>query len=208
MKEKIIEKVNDLPYFSKNNLKLFQDNADFTFNENIKKWLKKELMSKIKNGLYVTRFYLDRRKKTEYEEFIANILTQPSYISLEYALQKYNILSEGAFSFSSVTTKSTRGYENFLGSFNYSSIKPELFCGFFEEKEASYPILIASKAKAIFDYVYFRKNIYSAEAIEELRFNWEELDKKDFIELKKYIKMSKNKKMKMFYDNLLIYLKK
>lgn len=208
MKQQILQKLENLPYFSKGNLRLFQNNSDFSFDRNIKNWQKKGLIKKLKNGLYVReKFILQEKNVTEYAEMMANLLVYPSYISCEYVLQKNNMLTEAIYGFTSITTKSTRTVENFLGNFRYYNIKKELFTGFqdapYSYKEAK--ILIATKAKAIFDFVYLKKNRFqnfSQKEIEEIRFNFDEWSKRDMLELKKYIYLSENKKMENFYKNL------
>jgi hypothetical protein len=54
----------------------------------------------------------------------------PSYLRLEYVLQKYSILSESVFAFTSITVKTGRTYRNDLGDFVYRNIKKDLFSGF------------------------------------------------------------------------------
>lgn len=206
MKREFLKQFENLPCFTKTNLKLFQDNSDFSFDKNIQAWLKKELIKKLKNGLYVTEKYILKEKElTLYQEFMANKLLWPSYLSGEYVLQKYNILTEAIYSLTSITTKTSRSFENFLGVFRYYNLKKELFLGFKEVNFGKFKILIASKTKALFDFVYFKKDNFqefSPEEIEEMRFNLDELNKKDLKELKEYINLSKNKKMFNFYKSL------
>lgn len=206
MKTKILKKFEELPYFTKTNLKLFQDNSDFSFDKNIQNWLKKGLIKKLKNGFYVTEKYFSQENElTLYQEFIANKLVYPSYLSAEYVLQKYNILTEAIYGLTSITIKSTRGYENFLGTFRYYNIKKELFLGFQEIIFKKNKILIASLAKALFDFVYLKKDSFqefSQKEIEEMRLNLDEINKKDIEEFEKYISLSKDKKMFNFYKKL------
>lgn len=190
MKKEILEKLNNLPCFSKANLKLFQDNSDFSFDKNIQNWLKKGLIKKLKNGLYVTKnYFLKQKSKTIYAEFTASKLVYPSYLSCEYILQKYNILTEAIYTITSITTKTTRSIENFLGSFKYYNLKPELFIGF--ERKNKY--FQATKAKALFDYIYLKKN--NIKNMQDLRLNTDEINQADKQEFQKYIKLSKDSKM-------------
>jgi predicted transcriptional regulator of viral defense system len=206
MKEEILEKFEESPYFTKTNLKLFQDNSDFSFDKNIQNWLKKGLIKKLKNGLYCTeKYFLKEKEPTLYQEFIANKLVFPSYLSGEYVLQKDNILTEAIYSITSVTIKSTRNYENFLATFRYYNIKKELFLGFQEINFGKNKILIATRAKALFDFIYLKKNNFqefSQKEIEEIRLNLDEIKKEDLKEFKKYIDLSKDKKMLNFYKNI------
>lgn len=206
MKEEILKQFERLPCFTKTNLRLFQDNSNFSFDKNIQNWLKRGIIKKLKNGLYVTEKYLLKEKESDlYQEFIANKFVYPSYLSGEYVLQKYNILTEAIYGITSVTAKSTRNYENFLAVFRYYNIKKELFLGWQEIDFRKNKILIATKAKALFDFIYLKKDAFqgfSQKEIEELRLNLDEMKTSDLKELKKYIDLSKNKKMFNFYKNI------
>ncbi|MFH1232915.1 MAG: hypothetical protein V1651_03595 [Patescibacteria group bacterium] len=206
MKTKILKRFEEFPYFTKTNLKLFQDNSDSSFDKNIQNWLKKGLIKKIKNGFYVTEKYFSQENEiTLYQEFIANKLVFPSYLSAEYVLQKYNILTEAVYGFTSITIKSTRSYENFLASFRYYNIKKELFLGFQEINFKKNKILIASLAKALFDFIYIKKDgfqEFSKQEIKEMRLNLDEITEKDLKEFKKYVDLSKDQKMLNFYKNI------
>ncbi|MFH1233173.1 MAG: hypothetical protein V1649_00790 [Patescibacteria group bacterium] len=206
MKIEILKKFEELPCFTKTNLRLFQDNSDFSFDKNIQNWLKKGLIKKLKNGLYVAEKYILKEKEsTLYQEFIANKLLWPSYLSGEYVLQKYNILTEAIYSLTSITSKTTRSFENSLAVFRYYNLKKELFLGFKEIDFGRFKILIASKAKALFDFVYLKKDNFqefSQKEVEEMRLNLDEINKKDMKELEEYINLSKDEKMFNFYKNL------
>lgn len=206
MKQNLLEKLENLPYFSKGNLKLFQDNSDFSFDKNIQSWYKKKLIKKLKNGLYVTDRYISKQPElTMYKELIANTLVYPSYLSCEYVLQKHNLLTEATYTTTSITIKSTRVIENFLGTFHYGNLKKELFIGFQEIKYQKSTISIATKAKALFDFLYLKKQHFknfSIQEINDLRLNLDELKKTDIMELKKYIQISGNTKLAKFYQNL------
>jgi hypothetical protein len=57
--------------------------------------------------------------------------------------------------------------------------------------------MVAKKSKAVLDYLYLRfcKNaLISEKAIEELRINWENLNKNEFLELEKYAIIANNKR--------------
>ncbi len=210
MKKKILQQFDSLPYFTKNNLRLFQDSADFSFDKNIQNWLKSGIVKRLKSGVYVTeRFILQEKDITQYQELIANTLVYPSYISTDYVLQKYNLLTEAAKTITSITTKSTRAFSNFLGTFRYYSMKEELFCGFEELEYKNMIIKQATKAKALFDYLYLSIDSFGAfsfQEIEEIRINTDEITKEDFKEFEGYVKIAKNAKMNSFYNQFKKYL--
>jgi predicted transcriptional regulator of viral defense system len=136
----------------------------------ISNWQKKQYLIKLKKSLYV---FSEKYRKTEINnEFIANFLVYPSYISLEYALNFYNLIPERVFTVTSITTKKTQNYNNNFGFFSYRSIKKELFSGYEFIKIQNYNILIALKEKALIDYFYFNKNKFDEnfEGFNEMRF--------------------------------------
>ncbi len=163
---------------------------------------------RLKKGIYTTTAYVEKMKnRGEIEvflDFLANFLYSPSYLSLETILYRYNILTEIPVNLTSVTKNKTAIFGNKLGDFLYHKIKPSLFCGFEVSKEGDFSFRKAAKAKALFDFLYLRKNILpSKEAIKELRLNLEHLSRADINEFKKYVILEGSKKMKEILNYLL-----
>ncbi|MBI4993141.1 MAG: hypothetical protein HZC26_03350 [Candidatus Magasanikbacteria bacterium] len=163
---------------------------------------------RLKKGLYVAKEYLDNLEKkgrlSAYLELVSNILYEPCYLSLDYILYKHNLLTEVPVNFTLVSTRKTKSFANVLGRFFYHKIKKGLFRGFTAaRKDGDFMILEATKAKALFDFLYFRKNLLSnKESAEELRLNLVGFTAKDKTELMSYVKMEKSKKMKTIINYL------
>ena len=60
-------------------------------------------------------------------ELIANHIYGPSYVSMETALRYYGLIPEAVYEFRSMTTKSSRTFQNSLGIFGYSHCSNEYF---------------------------------------------------------------------------------
>ena len=103
--------------------------------------------------------------------FIGNRLREPSYISMEYALNYYSLIPEAVFLFTSITTKKTTLFETPVGNFNYRSIKNSLFFGYVLKGQGVLKYKIAEPEKAILDFLYLRADIKNGNDIEELRIN-------------------------------------
>lgn len=195
---KNIQKLASLSFFDIKTLSQLIDIKEKSLYENIYRWLTQGIIIQLKKGLYVTReHYQQLQEKGFYHEFIANKLKQPSYLSLEYVLQKHNILTEAVFALTSITLKNKRDYKNKLGLFIYRNIKDELFTGFSIVKKGEYEIKEASLAKALFDYLYlklFRIQKIDAPLIESLRLNLESMTKDDLDEFSSYCEITKIKK--------------
>lgn len=202
-----LSKLNSASFFTKNTLKEVIGGNDDAFNANVARWMENGNLIQLKKGIFVTKEYYQLCKdKQTYNEFIANILKKPSYLSGEYILQKYSILSESVFSITSVTRKKTRVYNNKLGAFAYSNIKKKLFVGYDIVTKSGFEIKEATKVKALFDYLYFRLlrvPDINQEIIDSFRLNLGDLTIKDYKELGNYIELSDLKK----FSNLIKYLK-
>ena len=192
------------PYLTKQELSLLWDKKDRKLDNKIQTLLNSNELISLKNGLYVTETYFQQQSRNiKYAEFIANILYYPSYLSLEYVLQKENIIPEAVYSYTSVTNKITRNYKNCLGNFSYRSIKPELFVGFQETNfNGNQCVKMATKIKALFDWLYLKTftNPLKQELERDLRINWELFTHDDCVEFAKYAKLSKVKKMTQICD--------
>lgn len=178
-------------------------------------WIKRALargeVILLKKGLYlVAQRYLRESDKKNLLEFLASLIYAPSYISLEYAMIEHGLLlPSGAHVYgpiTSLTTKTGRYFSNFLGKFSYNNAKAEVFCGFeggFEERNFHGDIyMIATKSKALFDFLYLRRDLsmrnkkrLKKQLFEELGIQWAHFSEKDFEEFDRNVWKSNSKKM-------------
>jgi hypothetical protein len=198
MKADVFEPFEETPCFSKKNLRIYFKGSEFALDERIKRSLKNKRIVKLKKGLYTTdTYYLKEPNKTEFKEFIASKLRFPSYLSSEYILSKYNLLTEATYPLTSITLKTGRSYQNPLGMYQYSNIKETLYFGFKEVSFYQNIYFTATKAKALFDFLYLKRNLgdLNTEILESLRINWKNFSFGDFLLFKKYVSKSMSKKM-------------
>ena len=195
-----LKRLETASFFSKTTLQQVVKVSDNSLYSNIKRWIKNGSLIQLKRGLYVTRNYYQKLvNKQDYLEFVANKLKYPSYLSLEYVLQKYSILSESVFSLTSISRKKTKTYSNELGMFSYSNIKDCLFTGFEVVNKSGFKIKQATKAKALFDYFYLKSRQLrklDKDLLVSFRLNLDEFNETDFRELDSYVKLSKSDKLK------------
>lgn len=201
--EELKKQSKNLLVLNKNILKSFEPRRD-VLDANIKYWLKKQELIRLKNGLYVLKEKYEKEpNKDLYLEYLAGRMVEPSYLSLEYVLAKYQILSEPARSVTSVTAKTTREMINAIGSFRYYSITEKLFTGYSVKYFSGAPILEAGKSKALFDYLYLRflKNEpINMKSIKDLRLNWENISGKEFKKAYSYLKLTKSRRVRRAFD--------
>lgn len=183
--------VENLPYLSKTALANFLDKNPNTLRNSLSYWVKKKSLIRLKRGFYVFRNFLEKRDNSlYYSRFLATKMIEPSYLSKESVLQDYQMLTDVVYGYSVVTTKKTNSITNEFGAFNYQSIKKDLFTGFSVKSYGAMKWSVASKAKALFDYIYFNQNKFSAiteSELLELRLNLDVMQKRDWQEYEKYL---------------------
>lgn len=196
------DKTKNFLFFNKNSLRKLEPQKD-ALDANIKYWLKNGKIIALKKSLYILAdTYQQETKKDFFLEYIANQLVKPSYLSTEYVLAKYQILTDSVNAITSVTTKINREIINPLASFRYASITAKLFTGFKIKYFNSAPILEAEKTKALFDFLYFRfikNNGISKIAIKNLRLNWENISLAEFKKTRSYSKLISSQKIKNLF---------
>jgi predicted transcriptional regulator of viral defense system len=195
---KKIKNLENLSYFKRETISQFVDVSKNALSTNINRWIKNGVLIQLKKGFYVTSNYFERlRDKTAYLEFISNKLREPSYLSLEYILQRYGILTESVYSINSITIKSGRTYKNKLGFFIYRNIKNELFTGFNIVEKNSFIIKESTKAKALFDWMYLkllRLEKFDRSLLESFRLNLDDFKPGELKEFKAYCELAGMKK--------------
>ncbi len=160
-----------------------------TFRNQLNRWHKKGLIVKLKRGIYLLN--KNDRKNEPSLMFIANQLYVPSYVSLEFALNYYDLIPERTADLTSVSTRKTMRFKNEFGVFIYQQIKPNAFRGFKLVKDANdMPLLLAEPEKAVIDFLYlnlsrFQKKIEEQFSISYRFQNTESLSEKRLLELAK-----------------------
>lgn len=204
----IKEAVGKMPYFTIENLASLEKNLSY-LRVLFCRLMKSGKIISLKRGIYVDVGFIDEIKRrnllNEYVEFIGGMIYSPSYLSAEYVLEKQGVLPETLQTITLVSAKKTRKIFNQFGLFRYYHIRPALFDGFeIFNRESGFPVARASLAKALFDFLYFRKNILSSrEQVSQLRLNLNVLKKEDWKELEKYVRKENSEKMRKILQNLI-----
>lgn len=170
----------------------------------VREWVKKDYLIPLKRGLYI--FSSQWRKIQPSVLFMANFLVLPSYVSLEQALGFYEIIPEKVTVITSVTTKKTKIFKNLVGSFEYRSIKEDLFFGFKKEIDNNQEFFIALPEKALLDFFYLNNHFQGDfSELESLRLqNLEVLN----IKLLETYGLKYNKRIRKIAEVLIEFVKK
>jgi len=143
------------PVFSTNQVqKFFANEKHSHINISLSRMSKRGDLLRLKKGLF-------RFPAREVDELlVANLMYQPSYVSLESALHIYGMIPEEVMQVTSITTTKPKKFSTADGGFLYSKVKQSLFFGF-EKIQDSYNLSmfysIAEPEKALLDYIYIRQ---------------------------------------------------
>lgn len=211
MKTSILTALDSLPYFTIEAVKqLMEDDsrADGSIRTALYRWMKAGHVIQLKKGVYMTRRFFElHRTDADFAPAVSAVLLPQSYVSLEYVLQRYAILTDITYPVSAVTLKQTRVIENQAGAFAYRNLKSSLYYGFTIGDYLGIPVAQATAAKALFDYLYLRPwtgpNRSSGYSLtEDLRLNLEDFSAADQTAFAGFVEASKSKKMARILKNL------
>jgi len=194
------KELETMPFLSKKALAVLIRKEGKNLDAKLAQLTKIGYLETLKKGTYVSSPFVDRVDKKAYLEYLANVLRSPSYISLEYVLAEKGLIPESVFALTSITTKTPRVYPSNLGVFSYRNIKKSLFSGFEQKYWEDKVVYIATTAKALFDYFYLKKVTNLKVDIDQTRINWNNFNKSNLMEFKKYVDLSKSVKMARVYE--------
>ena len=150
--------------FDVNQVKMVQTNFDRSA---LTRWMAAGYIVHLKNGLYAFKEWIST---PEADVIVANLMYRPSYVSLHSALAHYGMIPEFVAHTTSVTTLKTVVFKNYLGTFDYRHIKPELFWGYqIIDTTSNRKTLMALPEKALLDLLYLNPSIKSEEDMAQLR---------------------------------------
>lgn len=152
----------------------------------IQRLCQEKILQKLERGKYI----LVDKSVDDFE--LANFLYNPSYISLETALNLSGVLSQFPYEITSVTPKRNREKRIDSKVLIYLHIKPSLFWGY--QKKGNF--LLAEPEKALLDSAYFASKGLRGLDLEEL--NWVLLDKTKLLQYGR--KFPQTRQFKNYFD--------
>jgi predicted transcriptional regulator of viral defense system len=180
-----LEAIATMPVVTKQNLGVLLGVSPATLDYRVQRLQATGDLLRLRSGLYaptatwqVAQSSPDQTR--QYLEYLSGIVRSPSYLSLEYVLEKAGMIPESPFALTCITTKTPRAYATPLGRFVYRSIRSDLFTGYgLDAYRGGLEVRIASPAKALFDMLYLRPfstpSAMRAYLLETGRLNWDAL---------------------------------
>jgi len=143
-------------------LKIFQkEYSDFAARNRIHQLKKNGWLVRVKQGLYVVVSDIASRSISNVSLLrIAQALNNKSYISMDYALNYYNMFDQYTKILVSITTTRTKQYEFQKIIFKFAKIANNYYFGFSKKRIEGKLVNIADLEKAIIDYLYLYKTSY------------------------------------------------
>jgi predicted transcriptional regulator of viral defense system len=139
------------------------------------RWVKAGHLIPLKRGIYLFAPHFQKVVPSPY--LVASVLTSPSYVSLEKALEFHGLIPEAVFTMTSVTTKRPGLFETPLGKFEYSHVRSCLFWGYSSVTFNGQMGFMAHPEKALLDLIYLRSPRLTTHYLDELRLqNMEKID--------------------------------
>jgi predicted transcriptional regulator of viral defense system len=209
MKPELLIPFESMPYFTIEGFRQATgtESPDQVVRNLLYRWAKAGHLLQLKNGVYMTRrFYEQHRGDYLFSAAISAILIPQSYLSLEFILQRHNLLTEVTYPITCITTKVTRRIVNEIGTYWYRNIRPDLYRGFTISEYFGIRVAEATLGKALFDYLYLRPlpTTYRSKKLnlaEELRLNLDELSAPDRNEFSRFVEESQSRKMNYILNN-------
>jgi predicted transcriptional regulator of viral defense system len=209
MKLDILSSFENMPYFTIEGFRQISggESSDQAGRNLLHRWVKAGQLVQLKNGVYMTRrFYEQHRGDYLFSAAVSAILIPQSYLSLEFILQRHNILTEVTYPITCITLKVTRRIVNEIGTYWYRNIRPDLYRGFTISDYFGIRVAQATPGKALFDYLYLRPlpaayRSMKLNLAEELRLNLDELSAADRDEFSRFVEESQSRKMNYILNN-------
>lgn len=195
-------KIEELPFFETKELRLVLG-SEFKSSMlvNLKNWIKKGHLIMLRRGLYIIA---EEAEKTD-SMSLATKMYQPSYVSMEKALNFYGIIPEAVFTVTSVTTRKTKEFNTKLGNFSYQKIKKEAFGGYETKKNGKISFNVALPEKALVDFLYLNRNILNGDREQFLGYRFNEEFRFDAKKLLSFAETFQNKKVMLLTRNFIKY---
>lgn len=190
---KLAKKINNIPkaYFSFADLQKIVGTSPAGLRVAVSRAVKSGEIISLGKGIYARDI-----DDVSWENLAMNIYA-PSYISLESALNYYNILSQQAAGITLITPKRGKEFNIHNHPLAYRHIRPDLFWGFKKVQD----FLLAEPEKAFLDLAYLSLNGYG-------HFDPEEIDLAllDKQKIKKYLRTINSERLTKLISRLLFSL--
>ncbi|MFA5845108.1 MAG: hypothetical protein WC971_09810 [Coriobacteriia bacterium] len=196
--DELLEAVGDLGVFESSLLLAGEvDRVDVA--SQLSRWTKAGRLVQLRRGLYALAEPYARRRTDVFA--VANLLVQPSYVSLQSALAYHGLIPDVVQAVTSVTTGRPQERDTPLGRFQYRHVKPAWLWGASVEAVGGDNALLAMSEKALLDLAYLERDSGDPRWVSELRL--QNLERVDVERLRSGAERSGSRHVRDFVDAVL-----
>jgi predicted transcriptional regulator of viral defense system len=202
--EEFLLKFAERPLFHSSMLEIFPDDPHH-IQVQLSRWVDSGKLSQIRKEWYLIE--KPYRWKEVPAPVIANTVVHPSYLSLEWALQFYEMIPEYVPNPTSITTNRGIRFTAQKTLFLYHHVQPSFFTGYTQTQYNNHTLYVALPEKALMDkiYLFMLKNEFSLDWLRELRL--QNLDQFDFDRFKSYLNKTKKRGLANAVKKTIEYIK-
>jgi hypothetical protein len=179
--EEFLDRFAAMPFFHSSMLAIFNEDRRLIWVQ-LSRWVMAGKIARIRREWYMIE--KPWRAKEVPVPYIATQIVQPSYLSLDWALQYHGLIPEGVPNPTCVTTDRPQRLQALDRLFLYHHIQPALLTGFTQVSIDGQNVPVALAEKALFDkiYIHIQRNKFSLEWLRELR-----LQNLELLELERFV---------------------
>ena len=166
--ESLVKLTGAMPWFDLPLLVQAFDDRRESIRVQLSRWIKQGKVVGLRRGMYsLSDTY---RRAPLVPAALANQLYRPSYLSGLWALGFHDMIPERVVWLTNVTPRVPRRFENPFGVFDYRNIKQDCIFGYEAATHGGQEILVAEPEKALLDHWHLTAGEWTAERIEEMRY--------------------------------------
>ncbi len=166
--ERLLEVLGDQEFFDLASVVQLTAEKRESIRMQLYRWSRAGKLLPLRRGMYAFSENYRRREVNHAE--LANQLYSPSYISTHWALGFLGLIPEKVVTYTSVTSRGPRVFENYFGVFRYRHIKSTAFFGYRPVKIDGRKVLLADPEKALLDLWHLEKGLWDECRMDEMRF--------------------------------------
>ncbi|MDD3545094.1 MAG: hypothetical protein PHG96_07010 [Kiritimatiellae bacterium] len=166
--EALFERLASLAYFDLAMVAQLFGEPRGTLRVQLHRWASKGKLWSLKRGMYA--WPESHRLAPLNPAALANALHAPSYLSGLWALGFYGLIPEQVVTYTSVTSRVPRRYENKAGTYEYRHVKAAAFFGYQTIEMDGVPVRVARPEKALLDYWHLAGGPWTPERMAAMRF--------------------------------------
>ena len=166
--EAALDLLGSLPFFDLATVAQLSEEPHGSLVNQMHRWSRAGKLVPLRRGMYT---FADRYRRVPVSPAaLANALYSPSYVSGPWALGFYGLIPEAVSSYTNVTTRTPRRFDNPFGTYVYTAIKRSFFFGYRTISIAGAEVAIATPEKALLDLFHLNSGEWDRLRMIEMRF--------------------------------------